>query len=484
MRRLFTVTVLALLVCASAAGPVAAKDDGGGGSRAGLAGEGPKAEKAYEKTINLAVDDIRSFWADEFPVLYPDLPYEEVADDEIFPMTPDTTHVPSCGGNELSYSDVEGNAQYARCNTGEKLIWWDDEELFPQLFRDYGEFSIALVLAHEWGHAIQDQAGNLGDENRSIDKERQADCFAGAWTQRVQNGDSTVSLKGGDLDSALSALLQVRDDVGSDAEAEGAHGSGFDRVTSFQEGLAGGAPACADYFVNPRISTEIPFSDEQEAASGGNLGFKATITASVDLLNDFYGQVASDVYKALDRSDVHPYDSSAKKSDLPTCGGTTPARKDITNRIFYCLDDGYIGFDKPYLKTVHDTIGDFGVATLFANAWATYVQTLQDFPGVSDNTDNAVLGADCYTGGFTAAIYNNVLLVDPDTQEPAYRLSPGDLDETIQAFIDYNKARGVEANLDVTFLRVQTFKDGFLNGYGSCSKWSQDTSTTLDEPSG
>ena len=61
--------------------------------------------------------------------------------------------------------------------------------------------------------------------------------------------------------------------------------------------------------------------------------------------------------------------------------------------------------------------------------------------------------------------------------------SPGDLDETIQAFIDYNKARGVAANLDVTFLRVNTFRDGFLQGFSSCSKW-QDSSTTLNTPSG
>jgi hypothetical protein len=488
LRRFFTLTVVALTLCGLAAGPALALGGGGSGDEPVLdepPSRAPKKEKGYEKTINLAVDDIREFWADEFSVLYPDLPYEEVSDKEIFAMTPDTEDGPTCGGTALGYSDVEGNAQYARCGSGEKFIWWDDEQLFPQFYADYGDYSIALVLAHEWGHAIQDQAGNLGNQP-SILLERQADCFAGAWTQRVQNGDSTIELKGGELDQALSALLQVADPVGSDPGADQAHGSGFDRVTSFQTGIDDGAEGCANYFTDPPISTEITFTSEQEAAGGGNVDADLVIPISVDLLNDFYSQVAPDVYKELTIDNVQPYDSKAKKKDLPKCGGSTPARKQLRSRVFYCLPDGYIGFDQPYLQTVYETIGDFGVATLFANAWATYVQTLQDFPGVEDNSDNAVLGADCYTGGFAAAMFNELLSSDElsaDGTSEKIVFSPGDLDETIQAFINYNKARGVEANLDVTFLRVSTFRDGFLQGFDSCSKW-QDDSTTLDEPSG
>lgn len=487
MRRFFTFTVVALVLSAFAAGPAVAKgkDDD---PRASLIGGGSGGLKGYEKTIDLAVDDIREYWADEFPVLYGDRTseYDEINNDEIFAMTPDANEGPTCFGEERSYEEVEGNAQYFSCDPGEHFIWWDDAELFPQFYRDYGDFSIALVLAHEWGHAIQDQAGNLGQDspegctvrcNQTV--ERQADCFAGAWTQRVQEGDSEVTFKGGELDSALSALIQVSDPVGTDPEAdEQAHGSAFDRVTSFQTGLENGAEGCVGYFTNPPITTEIPFSDEDDAASGGNLPFSDTIDASVDLLNDFYSQVAPDVYEELDAgSDVQSYDSGGSKSQLPECGGSTPSKKELTNRVFYCLDDGYIGYDESYLRTVHDTIGDFGVATLFANAWATYVQSLQDFPGVEDNEANAVLGADCYTGGFTAAVYNKALLVDPDTGDPAYTLSPGDLDETVSAFIDYSKARGVESTLNVTFLRVQTFKDGFLDGYNSCSKWTDPNST-------
>jgi hypothetical protein len=491
LRRFFTFLVIALTLCGLAASPAIAQgggsdDDGPSLDEPSGGGGAPKKLKGYEKTVDLAVDDIREYWADEFSELYPDTDYEEIADDEIFPMSPGADG-PSCGGQELGYSEVEGNAQYARCGTGEKFIWWDDEGLFPQFFRDYGDYSIALVLAHEWGHAIQDQAGNLGPQYPTILSELQADCFAGAWTLRVREGDSEVTLKGGELDSALSALLQVADPVGNDPDSEGAHGNAFDRVTAFQDGIEGGATGCVGYYdpATPPTITEIPFTDEQDAASGGNVDAELVIPISIDLLNDFYTQVAPEVYQELQGDDVVEYDSQGSKSQLPTCGGTTPARKVLTNRVFYCLDDGYIGFDQPYLQQVYENIGDFGVATLFANAWATYVQTLQDFPGVADNADNAVLGADCYTGGFAAAMYNELLSSDEISgQDELIIFSPGDLDETIQAFIDYTKARGVESNLDITFLRVTTFKNGFRNGYQSCSQFAEEDTSVLDGASG
>ncbi|MEX2256619.1 MAG: hypothetical protein WEC34_14360, partial [Acidimicrobiia bacterium] len=90
----------------------------------------------------------------------------------------------------------------------------------------------------------------------------------------------------------------------------------------------------------------------------------------------------------------------------------------------------------------------------------------------------AVLGADCYTGGFAAAMFNQLLTSDELTgaTEPIV-LSPGDLDETISALIDYTSARGVDASLDVTFLRVRAFRDGFFNGYEGCASYRDGTAS-------
>jgi predicted metalloprotease len=87
------------------------------------------------------------------------------------------------------------------------------------------------------------------------------------------------------------------------------------------------------------------------------------------------------------------------------------------------------------------------------------VQVHQGIPGVTDNTLEAVLQADCYTGGWAAAFYNGYL---------AGSLSAGDLDEFVQAFLVYSRARGVAEDVPITFVRVRFFRKGFVDGYQSC----------------
>ena len=183
------------------------------------------------------------------------------------------------------------------------------------------------------------------------------------------------------------------------------------------------------------------------------------IPLAVDLLNDFYTQVEPN-YVPLTTDDFVSYNSSKPRS-VPKCGGTTLTHSQVENRVFYCIDDGYIAFDEPFLQAVYDEIGDFGVASLIANAWATHVQTIQQIPGVGDNGLEVVFQADCYSGGWTAALFNGAL--------SGGSLSPGDLDEFVQAFLVYSRARGIKANVPITFLRVAFFRAGFLEGYNSCN---------------
>ena len=136
----------------------------------------------------------------------------------------------------MRYRDVRSNAFY--CNAG-KYVAYDDENLFPQLEENFGDFTIALTLAHEWGHAIQDQAGLRGP---TIALEQQADCFAGAWVRHVADGGtSRLRLREGNLDAGLAGFLTFRDPPGSDPTTDGAHGSAFDRVGALQEGYDNGA---------------------------------------------------------------------------------------------------------------------------------------------------------------------------------------------------------------------------------------------------
>ena len=48
--------------------------------------------------------------------------------------------------------EVAGNAFY--CST-EDVVAWDAQQLLPELQDKFGDFVIPVVMAHEWGHAVQ-----------------------------------------------------------------------------------------------------------------------------------------------------------------------------------------------------------------------------------------------------------------------------------------------------------------------------------------
>jgi len=410
-----------------------------------------RAETSYHRTVAVAIADIQRYWSDKFPDLY-GRRYQPVPASRIIAGRPGVK-LPPCQGDRLGYRDVAGNAFYC---LHDNFVVYDDAHLFPDLYSDTGPFAVALVLAHEFGHAVQDRAGV--EAERTIEQELQADCFAGGWTEHVATERGPVPYSPGDLEVSLAALLQFRDSPGSSPDDPSAHGSAFDRVNAFQDGFEFGPERCAAYEVEPPLVVQLPFSSASDARQGGNVAAADVIPLTVDLLNDFYTQVEPK-YSPLSTRDIASFDST-KRTSIPKCGSTRLDVEAVKNRVFYCLDDGYIAFDEPFLQDVYDQIGDFGVATLLANPWATYVQTIQGIPGVGDNSLAAVLQADCYTGGWAAAFYNGVLA--------GGSLSPGDLDETVMALLVYSRARGVSSDIPISFVRVRFFRQGFFSGYKSC----------------
>jgi predicted metalloprotease len=437
-------TVTLLLLCAG---------------RASAGGQSQDKPKNYRPLLRIAIADIERFWEATYPTLY-GASYEPVQD--VIAARPGTP-LPSCGGAAMGYDDVRHNAYYC---PGDNHIVYDDEELFPTFFRDFGEFAPALVMAHEWGHAIQDRA-HLFDR-KSVFVELQADCFAGSWLASVGRGERLLQLEGGELDSALAALLALRDAPGSDPDNPRAHGSAFDRTGSFQTGFLSGPTACAAYYDTPPFISEIPFASEEDAARGGNLPPDEVIPAAVALLNAFYGSAVPDVYQPLARDRVVGFDLK-NQSEAPVFCGAPLVRESATNRILYCAADQTIGFHRKYLQHVYDDIGDFGVVTLIADAWATHTQTLQGTPGVAEGAPSAELAADCYSGAFTGALVEGNVRPGAKRQDDAFIVSPGDLDESVQAFLDYTSALGVDATTDQAFARYRAFRDGFFGGFTSCA---------------
>ena len=107
-----------------------------------------------------AIADLQVYWKKEFPKLYGSK-YKPVKGG-LFASTEESTKGPECAN---SYSDVQGNAFYCKLDDS---VAWDAQELLPGLREKYGDFVIPVVLAHEWGHAMQQRSGFFEDNAKKL----------------------------------------------------------------------------------------------------------------------------------------------------------------------------------------------------------------------------------------------------------------------------------------------------------------------------
>ena len=129
-----------------------------------------------------------------------------------------------------------------------------------QRFGAPGEFARAYVIAHEYGHHIQNLLGTMdrrggpsrGADSDSVRTELQADCYAGVWAYHANQQFSI--LQNGDVEGALKAAASVGDDT-LQKESRGyivpdsfTHGSSAQRMHWFQRGLDGGRMDACDTF--------------------------------------------------------------------------------------------------------------------------------------------------------------------------------------------------------------------------------------------
>jgi uncharacterized protein len=111
--------------------------------------------------------------------------------------------------------------------------------------RTIGDFSVAYIVAHEYGHQIQDELGlfeQYGGQVPTRAFELQADCFAGTWAKSAYDEQR---LDDGDVQEAVDAALAVGD---FDAGAPGHHGTPEQRREAWTRGFESGDPsACSAY---------------------------------------------------------------------------------------------------------------------------------------------------------------------------------------------------------------------------------------------
>ena len=147
------------------------------------------------------------------------------------------------------------------------LTFYDD--LKTRFGAEGGTFVDAYVLAHEYGHHVQDllgteskvQAGVTGATSGSVRLELQADCYAGTWAHSAEttpdaSGHPLVSdITQDDIDRALDTAGRIGDDyiernLGSGTVDPNTftHGTSAQRRRWFLTGYRTGDPNACDTF--------------------------------------------------------------------------------------------------------------------------------------------------------------------------------------------------------------------------------------------
>ena len=225
----------------------------GGGSQGGTTGSlDPKDEMG--QFVNAVTVDVQTFWDQEFA--------------DAGQSYSNTVTVLFTDGTQTGCGAASSATGPFYCPADKKVYL--DPGFFDELttrFGAKGDFARAYVIAHEYGHHVQDLLGTMDQVQQqqtssnahelSIRLELPADCLAGMWANWVMahpDQSDVESITDQDVTDGLNAAAAVGDDriqeqaTGTIDKESWTHGSSEQRMKWFNTGFKQGSLQACDTF--------------------------------------------------------------------------------------------------------------------------------------------------------------------------------------------------------------------------------------------
>ncbi|MDT5258413.1 MAG: hypothetical protein QOD10_3493 [Mycobacterium sp.] len=344
----------------------------------------------------------------------------------------------------------------SRCN----LIAWDRGVFMPVAQRYFGDMAVNGVLAHEFGHALQQMAKLVTRTDPTIVREQQADCFAGVYLFWVADGKSprfTLSTADG-LDHVLAGIIITRDPVmDADTQNDDEHGSALDRVSAFQMGFLNGASACAG--INKQeiaqrrgdLPTTLQADPNRDPGTGGVSINQDTLSTLMEVLGKIF-------------SPKNPPTVSYQPADCPDAKASPPAS--------YCPATNTIMIDMPGLVKLGKAADEKertlpkGDDTALSAVMSKYALAVQHERGLPMQSPWTALRTACLTGVVHRKMAEPI--DTPDQKDLV--LTAGDLDEAVSGLLT-NPIVASDADgtsVPAGFTRIAAFRGGVAGDMDAC----------------